>query len=189
MRTIHPAFSWQQVHDYMDLLGEPVELTPRYNVAPGQQVAAVRTSGGRPAHFPCCAGVCCRPGQRTRTWVIRMINARAETVARKPAFRAAYRSRRCLIPADGFFEWVRQGTVRQPWLVGLTDGRLMVFAGLWERWRVPENTALPRSLQNAAPGRRHRNLHRADHAGQRGDEAHSPPHARHPARRGIRALA
>ncbi len=82
----------------------------------------------------------------------RMINARSETAAGKPAFKAAYRARRCLIPADGFFEWVRQGSVRQPYLVGFRDGRLMVFAGLWERWRVPENIALPRSLKNAAPG-------------------------------------
>ena len=144
-------FSWQQVHDYMNLLGEPVELAPRYNVAPGQDVAAVRTSDNgrrlsmlRWGLLPAWA--------KDPNMGYRMTNARSETVAGKPAFRSAYRSRRCLIPADGFYEWVRQGTVRQPWLVDLKDGELMVFAGLWERWRVPENTPLPRSLQNAAPG-------------------------------------
>ena len=135
----------------MNLLDEPVALTPRYNVAPGQNVAAVRAfeegrrlSMLRWGLLPAWA--------KDPNMGYRVINARSETVAGKPEFRAAYRSRRCLIPADGFFEWVRQGTVRQPRLVGLKDGRLMAFAGLWERWRVPENTALPRSLQNAAPG-------------------------------------
>ena len=59
-----------------------------------------------------------------------MINARAETAAGKHAFRAAYRARRCLIPADGFYEWERKGKVRQPFYFGLNDGALMAFAGL-----------------------------------------------------------
>jgi putative SOS response-associated peptidase YedK len=63
-----------------------------------------------------------------------MINARSETVAEKPAFRAAFRQRRCLIPADGFFEWKAEGRGKQPWYLRLTDGRPFAFAGTWERW-------------------------------------------------------
>ena len=144
-------FSWQQVHDYMNLLGEPVELTPRYNVAPGQDVAAVR-AGEDGRRLSMLRWGLLPAWAKDPSMGYRMINARSETVAGKPAFRAAYRARRCLIPADGFFEWARQGSVRQPFLIAFKSGRLMVFAGLWESWRVPENIPLPRSLRNASPG-------------------------------------
>ena len=144
-------FSWQQMHDHLNLLGPPVELRPRYNVAPGQDTAAVRTdTGGRRLSLlrwgllPAWA--------KDLNMGYRMINARAETVASKPAYRAAYRARRCLIPADGFYEWARQGGIKQPYLIAMQDGGPMFFAGLWERWRVPEGPDLPRSLQDAAPG-------------------------------------
>ena len=64
----------------------------------------------------------------------RMINARSETVATKPSFRAAFRRRRCLIPADGLIEWQKQGDRKQPYLIGVGDGDLFAFAGLWEEW-------------------------------------------------------
>lgn len=63
-----------------------------------------------------------------------LINARAETVATKPSFRAAFRQRRCLIAADGFYEWKRQGSSKQPYFIGLKNSELFAFAGLWERW-------------------------------------------------------
>ena len=62
------------------------------------------------------------------------------------------RARRCLIPADGFYEWERKGKVRQPWHFCLNGGGPMAFAGLWERWTVPDRTKLPRSLADRAPG-------------------------------------
>jgi putative SOS response-associated peptidase YedK len=64
----------------------------------------------------------------------RMINARAETAAEKPAFREALVRRRCLIPADGYYEWQRLGRVKQPFYIRMKDGRPFAFAGLWERW-------------------------------------------------------
>jgi putative SOS response-associated peptidase YedK len=69
-----------------------------------------------------------------------MINARAETVASKPAFRNAFRYRRCLIPADGFYEWqvIPGSKAKQPWFIVFEDREPMAFAGLWERWRSPE---------------------------------------------------
>ena len=82
----------------------------------------------------------------------KLINARAETASTKPSFRAAFRARRCLIPADGFYEWTGRGPARQPWLIGLENGALFAFAGLWERWTVPDGQALPASLAAYGPG-------------------------------------
>jgi putative SOS response-associated peptidase YedK len=67
-----------------------------------------------------------------------MINARAETVAEKPAFRSAFRRRRCLVAADGFFEWIKAGSRKQPYHIRMRDGAPFGFAGLWERWKNPD---------------------------------------------------
>jgi len=67
-----------------------------------------------------------------------MINARSETAAVKPAFREALASRRCLIPADGFYEWQRNGKTKQPYCFDIGDGELFAFAGLWDRWTNPQ---------------------------------------------------
>ena len=117
-------------------------LSPRYNIAPTQQVATVRAvvqeeGGGRELRL-------LRWGL-VPSWAkdlkigSRMINARAETVAEKPAFRRAFRSRRCLVLADGFYEWRRVGKQRQPHFISMRDGRPFAFAGLWERWVDPED--------------------------------------------------
>jgi putative SOS response-associated peptidase YedK len=66
-----------------------------------------------------------------------MINARSETAATKPAFSDPLKSRRCLIPADGFYEWLRTGKAKQPFCFEVNDGQLFAFAGLWDRWKDP----------------------------------------------------
>ncbi len=72
----------------------------------------------------------------------RMINARSETVAEKPAFRSAYKSKRCLIPAAGFYEWQKLDRAKQPWFIHLRDKIPMVFAGLYQRWQAPDETVI-----------------------------------------------
>jgi putative SOS response-associated peptidase YedK len=72
----------------------------------------------------------------------RLINARAETAATNPSFRSAFRSRRCLIPADGYFEWQKQDGKKQPFYFHRRDGRPFAFAALWERWARPDGEAI-----------------------------------------------
>jgi putative SOS response-associated peptidase YedK len=110
-----------------------IELAPNYNVAPTQGVAAVLEEGGqrrlevlRWGLIPPWAD---DPGIGSR-----MINARSETAPGKPSFRRAFRERRCLIPADGFYEWQRTNGAKQPYYIHMEDGRPFAFAGLWESW-------------------------------------------------------
>jgi putative SOS response-associated peptidase YedK len=116
---------------------EPLpNLPPRYNVAPTQQVPIVRTGPGD-QHDRELAMV--RWGlipfwAKDASIGARMINARAEGIADKPAFRAALRSRRYLVPADGFYEWQATPGRKLPWRITLKDGGPFAFAGLWERW-------------------------------------------------------
>ncbi len=121
-------------------LSQPLGLAPRYNIAPTQQVAAVRAvveDGGERRLLLLRWGLVPSWARDLRVGN-RMINARAETASQKPAFRSAFRARRCLVPADGFFEWRRRGKQRQPHYIQMRDGRPFAFAGLWERWVDPE---------------------------------------------------
>lgn len=119
-------------------LRETPQLQERYNIAPSQPVAAVRdTDEGREL-------VLLRWGL-IPSWSkddkigYKLINARSETVAEKPSFRSAFKQRRCVIPASGFYEWAKQGTGRkQPFFISPRDGELFSFAGLWECWHDPE---------------------------------------------------
>jgi putative SOS response-associated peptidase YedK len=116
-------------------LDDVPELQPRYNIAPTQTVAAVRLSPERENREL----VMLRWGL-VPFWAddpktgYRMINARAETVGTKPAFRQAFVKRRCLIVADGFYEWQKRNGSKQPFLIHRQDDRPFAFAGLWERW-------------------------------------------------------
>ena len=144
-------FSWRELQELLDLTGPAANLRPRYNVAPGQNVAAVRLVGGERRLAMLRWGLI-PSWARDAGIAYKLINARSETAGEKPSFRAAMRARRCLIPADGFYEWTRRGKIRQPWLIEPGDGVPFAFAGLWERWAVPRGAALPGSLAEFRPG-------------------------------------
>lgn len=128
--TLHAEFEMLKKHFQV---ANQSQLTPRFNIAPSQSVAAIRMGAeGRELTMlrwglvPFWAN---DPKMGYRT-----INARAETVASKPSFRAAFRQRRCLIPADGFYEWKTQSSGKQPYYIRFKNKDLFAFAGLWEHW-------------------------------------------------------
>jgi len=116
-------------------LPEAPELSRRYNIAPTQNVVAVRLAESGARELVQLYWGLIPSWAKERAMGARMINARAETLAEKPAFRSAFCARRCLIVADGFYEWQKLGTRKQPHFIGFKDGRPFAFAGLWERWR------------------------------------------------------
>jgi putative SOS response-associated peptidase YedK len=117
---------------------ERPNLAPRYNVAPSQEVPVVRrTRDGQGRELALLRWGLIPYWAKDPSVGYKMINARVESVATKPAFREPFRRRRCLIPADGFYEWQKDGKRRQPWLVRLKGGGLFAFAGLWDYWRDP----------------------------------------------------
>lgn len=112
-------------------------LGPRYNLGPTRPVPVVRTGAPRKVAWLTWGLI---PGwAKDRAIANRLINARAETVAEKPAFREAYRHRRCAVLADGFYEWQAGPGSRQPFWFGFPDSRMFAIAGLWEAWRDPES--------------------------------------------------
>lgn len=117
--------------------GFPQDFTPRYNVAPTQPVAVIRNPDTRSAEWMRWGLV---PSWAQEISIgSRMINARAETLLEKPSFRTAFQKRRCIIPANGFYEWQKRGrnVVPLPYLITLKDKTPFAFAGLWESWTPP----------------------------------------------------
>ncbi len=130
------AYMRQLIEEFgLDEDGEE-EAGQRYNVAPSQRVLAVVNDGKANRLETFRWGFVPRwaKGPRPRY----MINARAETVAEKPTFSSAFRSRRCLVVADGFYEWMRSGKVKVPMFIRDTSGRPWGFAGIYETWTSPE---------------------------------------------------
>lgn len=133
-------YTWQQVHAFLSVLesSKVTQLPLSYNVAPTQESAIARLDS---------------QGEReivTARWGLiphwaddasigsRMINARSETLASKPAFRSAYAKRRCLVPISGFYEWQKVGDHKQPWYIHSKQASILCVAGLWERWETDE---------------------------------------------------
>jgi len=120
----------------------PRELKPRFNIAPTQTIPIVRAGKATPRECAFARWGLIPSWAKDEKMGARMINARGETVAEKPSFRSAVKSRRCLVPADGFYEWVRTGDGKQPHYIHFSDGRVFAFAGLWERWNKGEGGPL-----------------------------------------------
>ena len=131
--------SWRDLVEYFRILDDPRwNLEPRYNIAPTQQVLIIRNgdNGREPARvrwglIPHWA--------KDKSIGNKLINARSETVAEKPSFRDAFKKRRCLVVADGFYEWRKEGAKKQPHLIRLKSGEPIAFAGLWSAWTDKED--------------------------------------------------
>lgn len=132
------------------VVAEGVTLRPRWNLCPGEDLVVVVQAGAErrlgTVRWGFVPGFARSPDDGPRS-----INARAETVAARPAFREAFRRRRCVVVADGFYEWQRQGSAKQPFLARLRSRRPMALAGLWERWRPPEGPPLRTGLVITCP--------------------------------------
>ncbi len=134
--TVDPAELQEAFPEY----GMPAQAAPRFNIAPTQPILAVPNDGTNRADFFVWGLI--PSWAKDASIGSRMINARAETLAEKPAFRAAYKYHRCLILADAFFEWqARPGAKSKvPHLIRLKSGRPFALAGLWERWSPPDGS-------------------------------------------------
>lgn len=110
------------------------EVVPRYNIAPTQYVAAIRLDEGNASELVMLRWGLVPYWAKDPSIGSRMNNARSETVADKPSFRTAYRKRRCLILADGFYEWRKQLDGKTPYYISMAGGAPFAFAGLWENW-------------------------------------------------------
>ena len=120
----------QIIAEHFDAISDAEDWTPRYNVAPTQPTRHL--SQMRWGLIPSWSNVA--------SGAASMINARSETATTLPAFRDAMKYRRCLVPADAFYEWKREGSAKQPYCFEVNDGQLFAFAGLWEGWKDANGT-------------------------------------------------
>jgi putative SOS response-associated peptidase YedK len=133
---------FQELARTFDLL-EEVLMPPRYNIAPTQKVITIGAkSGGRgrgavPMHWGFVPHWANSPNDGPKP-----VNARSETVRTSAPFRDAFRSHRCIIPADGFYEWLTDGKKKRPHYITRTDGGLLAFAGIWDVWKTPGTAPL-----------------------------------------------
>jgi putative SOS response-associated peptidase YedK len=126
----------QIIEEHFDSVSGEEDWSPRYNVAPTQPVPIIRQHPREPRRELSLVRWGLIPWwAKDSSGAARLINARSETAATLPAFRDALKARRCLVPADGFYEWKRAGKVRHPYCFEVNVGELFAFAGLWERWK------------------------------------------------------
>jgi len=133
LETANPSEPWDKI-------------VPRYNIAPSQTILAVRPSATGRELVSMTWGFLPAWATDPRT---AMINARGETAPTKPTFRDAFRKRRCLIPADGFYEWKKTGRRREPYHIQLARGQLFAMAGLWESWQGRDTCTILTTTANS----------------------------------------
>lgn len=119
------------------------DLEPRYNVAPSQTIATVAIPSKQEGRqFQWMRWGLIPSWAKDEKIGYRTINARVETLAEKPSFRTAIKQRRCLIVADGFYEWKSEGKKKQPYYFQLQEGQVFAFAGLWDKWQSPAGESI-----------------------------------------------
>jgi len=136
--TVDPA-------DLQDVFGDfvfPAQFAPRYNIAPSQPVLAIPNDGKNKADFFLWGLI--PSWSKDPAIANKLINARGETVAEKPSFRGSFKYKRCIIPADGFYEWKEQAgqKTKTPYFIHMKDRRPFAFAGLWDEWHSPDGDTL-----------------------------------------------
>ena len=137
--------SWAELHRLADLIGQPRNLAPRYNIAPTTQIEVIRRHDSRRELTPMRWGLVPMWWKKPLKELPATFNARAETVAEKAMFQSAFKSRRCIIPASGFYEWTGEKGARTPHYFSSPSGAPLAFAGLWESAANPETKELENS--------------------------------------------
>jgi len=133
----------QILEEHFDSVSGMEDWSPRYNIAPTQSVPVIRQNPKEPVRELSLFRWGLVPSwAKDPSVASRMINARSETASTKPAFSEALKFRRCLVPADGFYEWRKTGKVKEPYCFEINDGQLFAFAGIWERWNDPSGKPL-----------------------------------------------
>jgi putative SOS response-associated peptidase YedK len=151
------------IEEDFDCVSSEEDWSPRYNIAPTQPVPVIRQHPKDPIRVLSLMRWGLIPSwAKDASIAARMMNARSETAATKPAFRDALKSRRCLLPADGFYEWKRTRKTKQPYCFELNESELFAFAGLWDGWKDPNGnwirtcsilTTKPNALTSAVHNR------------------------------------
>jgi putative SOS response-associated peptidase YedK len=143
LRTPLTVLSQQFLFDLDAALGSEPPPRPRYNIAPTQEILAVRAKAGGGRELARLHWGLVPSWSKDAKMAASLINARSETAAEKPVFRSAFARRRCLILADGFFEWKKVGKEKRPYWYRRRDEQPFAFAGLWESWRGPAGSEGP----------------------------------------------
>ena len=131
--------SKQYLAERFQVADDEIEEHPRYNIAPTQPIITVRKEHGKKVRQLTTMRWGLIPSwARDMSIGNKTLNARSETVTTTPAFRDSILTKRCLIPADGFYEWRKMGSVKQPYCFEVGGGEVFAFAGLWDQWRSPE---------------------------------------------------
>lgn len=151
----------EELAQAFELPSVPEVVPPRYNIAPTQPVAIVRLNPDRQQRELAYVNWGLIPSWADDPDIgNRMINARAETAAEKPAFRAAFKYRRCLVPASGFYEWQQRNGAKQPYYIYPAEASVLGLAGLWERWVHPDGSEIQScTILTTAPSDDVANLH------------------------------
>jgi putative SOS response-associated peptidase YedK len=131
----------QLLEEYFESESGEENWSPRYNIAPTQPVPVIRQNPKEPIRQLALMRWGLIPSwAKDASGAAMMINARSETANSKPAYREPLKFRRCLIPADGFYEWQRTGKSKQPYCFEVNDGQLFAFAGIWDSWKDPSGS-------------------------------------------------
>ena len=149
--------SFQAIKDYADLLNEIGEINANYNVAPGQEIPVIINENQQNILKSFKWGLIPFWAKDERIGY-KLINTRSETITEKPSFKVAFQQRRCLIPANGFYEWRKDD--KQPFYINLKDRELFSFAGIWEIWESPAGKQIfSCSIITTSPNMKLKNIH------------------------------